>query len=58
MNEFIPTATICKVEKGNFEVVVKKSLTEKNVKVEKHFKSQMKAVDWALQNGYKVKIIQ
>lgn len=57
MNKFIPTATICKIDKGNFEVVVKKSSAEKNVKVEKHFKSQTKAVEWALQNGYEVEII-
>lgn len=57
MDKFIPTATICKIDKGNFEIVVKKSLTEKNIKIEKHFKSQTKATDWALKNGYKVEII-
>lgn len=57
MNKFIPTATICKIDKGNFEVVVKNSSTEKNIKVDKHFKSQNKAIDWALKNGYKVEII-
>ena len=57
MSNFIPTATICKVNKGDFEIVVKKSLTAKNIKVDKHFKSQNKAIDWALKNGYKVEII-
>lgn len=57
MNKFIPTATICKINKGSFEVVVKKASDEENVKVDKHFKSQNKAVDWALKNGYKVEII-
>jgi hypothetical protein len=57
MNKFTPTATICKIAKGDFEVVVKKASDEENVKVEKHFKSQIKAMDWALKNGYKVDII-
>lgn len=57
MNKFIPVATICKINKGSFEVVVKKSPTEQNLKVNKHFKSQNKAIDWALQNGFEVEII-
>lgn len=57
MNKFTPTATICKINKGSFEVVVKRSPTEPNIKVDKHFKSQTKATNWALQNGYKVEII-
>ena len=57
MSKFIPTATICKINKGSFEVVVKKSPTAKNIKIEKRFKSQTKATDWALQNGYEVEII-
>lgn len=57
MNKFTPTATICKVNKGSFEVVVKRSSTEQNIKVDKHFKSQNKAIDWALHNGFEVEII-
>lgn len=57
MSKFIPTATICKINKGSFEVVVKRSPTEQNIKVDKHFKSQNKAIDWALQNGFEVEII-
>ena len=57
MNKFTPTATICKINKDSFEVVVKRSLTEQNIKVDKHFKSQNKAIDWALQNGFEVEII-
>ena len=57
MSNFIPTATICKISKGSFEVVVKKSTTGQNIKVDKHFKSQSKAIDWALHNGYKIEII-
>lgn len=54
MAKFIPTATIGKVAKGHYEVVVKKSFMAKEMKVEKRFKSQTKAIEWALLNGYKV----
>ena len=57
MSKFTPTATICKINKGSFEVVVKKSPTEQNIKINNRFKSQNKAIDWALHNGFKVEII-
>jgi hypothetical protein len=50
--KFVPTATISKVTKGHFEVVVKKSFMAKNVKIDKRFKSITKAQDWCLKNGY------
>lgn len=57
MAKFIPTATIGKVAKGHYEVVVKKSFMAKTMKVEKRFKSQTKAIVWALLNGYKVEVV-
>ena len=56
MSKFIPTATIGKVAKGHYEVVIKKSFMAKTMKVEKRFKSQTKAIEWALFNGYKVEV--
>lgn len=54
MAKFISTASISKVAKGHYEVVVKKSFMAKTMKVEKRFKSQTKAIEWALLNGYKI----
>lgn len=49
---FIPTATIIKAGKGDYQVVTKKSFLAKEQTVEKHFKTQNKAIDWCYANGF------
>lgn len=51
-NSDYPKATIIKVAKGDYKIITKKSFLAKNEEVDKHFKSQTKAIDWAYGHGF------
>lgn len=52
MAKFVPTASIVKQGRGDYRIVTKKSFLERNVEVEKHFKSVTKAYEWAYTHGF------